>query len=669
MRFAEKRRETRPGSTVLGLHFGHDAAVVVIRSGEIVAFTLCERVSRIKHRLGLDVDTIGATLKAAGIGPDDVDAVAVSSTQAVELLVDAPSRLIVRYCGEDEFDRPFAARFAGLSHEEIAATGERTLSHLLSGPDLSQTPVGQVFARMTPESLKEADVLARGVPWVDHFSFHESWREPVGLHGPFDSPCLSDELRHGFHAPVVVEIDGSRIPGYAVHHHFAHAACSYYQSGFRQAGILTHDGFSIGEARMHGRSFEEQACSPGMYFYAEDEAIYPLMPHTLNIGFLYQQVSTRLGLGRPDGAGKLMGLAAHGRPTFFDERFVGNHHDYQGRFTDVPDDWLRHCIDAGRRAGYDLEPYGDPARATAPINVDIAASTQVLLERIRLAATDSLRKLLVMLGRDTDNLCLSGGTALNCPSNSRIASAGSFARVFVEPMCDDGGLAIGAAFAVYHNVFGNPLPGDGPRSASPYLGPTYQEHEVDRALVEMADQIVIERCDDPAVRAAEDLAQDRLVAWFDGRSEAGPRALGHRSLLADPRPAGNWSRVNRVKRREQWRPLAPSVLAEHASDWFGSVPLPSPSMLFNAEVIAPGLDAVTHVDGTARIQTVDAANGDYYWLISRFHELTGVPVVLNTSLNRPGEPIVERPAEAVELFLRQDIDVLYIAGRRITRQR
>ncbi|WP_405555259.1 hypothetical protein OIE52_35100 [Streptomyces canus] len=667
MGLTEKRPETEPGSTVLGLHFGHDAAVAVIRSGEVVAFTLCERFSRIKHQLGLDMDTIGATLKAAGLGPGDIDVVAVSSTQAIELLVDDPSRLVVRYCGEDEFDRPFATRFAGLSHEEIAGSGERTLIQMLSNPDLSQSHVRQVFAKMTPENLQQADCLSRGVPWLDYFSFDESWRIPVSLHGPFNYQHLSEDLRHGFHTPVVVTIDGFRIPGYAVHHHLAHAACSYYQSGFRQAAVLTHDGFSIDEERMRGRSFEEQACSPGMYFYAEDEAIYPLMPHTLNIGFLYEHVSAVLGLGRPGGPGKLMGLAAHGRPHFFDERFVGNYHDYQGRFTDVSEDWLRHCVDAGRRSGYDMQPYGHPTRVTAPINVDIAASTQLLLEQVRLAAADSLRKLLITLGRDTNNLCLSGGTALNCPSNSRIASVGSFDRVFVEPMCDDGGIAIGAALAVYHNVFGNPLPDGRPRCSSPYLGPTYHENEVERALAKVADRVLVEKCDDMAIRAAEDLVQDKLVAWFDGRSEAGPRALGHRSLLADPRPADNWPRVNRVKHREQWRPLAPSVLEEHAARYFGSVPLPSPYMLFNAEVNAPGLDAVTHVDGTARIQTVDATNGDYYRLISRFHELTGIPAVLNTSLNGPGEPIVERPAEALELFLRQDIDVLYIAGHRVTR--
>ena len=652
-------------STVLGLHFGHDAAVAVVRSGKVVAYTQCERVSRIKHRLGMDLDTIAATLRSAGLGLGDVDVIAISSTQAIELVIDDPTRFIVRYLGHDELGHPFAERFAGRDHEEIAGFGARTLSRMLSDP---QDYVGELFAKMTPGYAQRAEYLFQGVAWQDYFCFDEAWRTPVGLRGPFDSQHFDADLRYRFHTPLVVTIDGVRIPGYAVHHHMAHAACSYYQSGFRRAAILTHDGYAIDEERVRGLSFEEQACGPGMYYYAEDEAIYPLMPHTLSAGFIYQHVSTMLGLGVPGGPGKLMGLASYGRPRLFDERFVGNHHDYRPLFTDVWQDWIQHCLDAAQRAGYDLRPYGRRSEILAPINVDIAASTQLLMEEIRLEAVDSLHKLLAELGKDAVDLCVTGGTALNCPSNSRIAEAGRFERVFVEPMCDDSGIAIGAALAVYHNVLGNALVEDRlPGRPSPYLGPSYGDDDVERALAEVVDSVIVEPCPDMALRAAADLVDDKLVAWYDGRSEAGPRALGHRSLLADPRPAENWARVNRVKHREQWRPLAPSVLEEHAGNWFTSVPSPSPYMLFNAQVTARGIDAVTHVDGTARIQTVNATNGDYYRLIQRFHELTGIPVVLNTSLNGPGEPIVERPGDALDLFLRQDIDVLYLAGRRVTR--
>ncbi|MGH3159791.1 MAG: carbamoyltransferase C-terminal domain-containing protein, partial [Streptosporangiaceae bacterium] len=156
--------------------------------------------------------------------------------------------------------------------------------------------------------------------------------------------------------------------------------------------------------------------------------------------------------------------------------------------------------------------------------------------------------------------------------------------------------------------------------------------------------------------------------WYEGRSEIGPRALGHRSLLADPRHAENWTRVNIAKGREMWRPLAPAVLARHADEWFAGAPPVSPYMLFNAKVKSVDIPAVTHVDGTARIQTVDESCGEFYRVLQEFHELTGVPIVLNTSFNGRGEPLIESPVDAVNCFVTCGIDVLYMEGYRITRR-
>lgn len=234
-------------------------------------------------------------------------------------------------------------------------------------------------------------------------------------------------------------------------------------------------------------------------------------------------------------------------------------------------------------------------------------------------------------------------------------------------MCDDSGIAVGAALAVHHNILGHPLPDSRPAWSSPYLGPIHPYGEVIEAFTAAGDAINVERCKDAADQAAQDLAESKIVAWYEGGSEAGPRALGHRSLLADPRDKDMWDRVNQVKGREAWRPLAPVVLEEHAADWFSGVALPSPYMLFNADVRSVGISAVTHVDGTARIQTVNDSSGDYFKLVSGFHQRTGVPVLLNTSLNSPGEPIVESPAEAVGFLLRSRVDVLYLSGHRVTR--
>lgn len=643
---------------ILGLHFGHDAAATVVRDGSVLSYTLRERHTRVKHAATLDLGTVRRALADAGVGAADVDAVAVCSTQEVELIVDDPAALHVRYTSSDPFGRPCTL----LEEEGPGAADGRgggTFLDFLYDPDLSATWLGRSYAKLFPEreSLSRGEITA--TPWVDDYTTSPSWAQGRGLAELAAAETGPDErLRHGFHLPVTVTLDGREIPGYAVHHHLAHAANCYYSSGYTEAAVLTHDGYAEGE-NYHS----------GMYYLGRGQALYPLAPHHLGLGGLYDRVGAALGLGLVGPAGKLMGLAAYGRPRFYSPRFLGNHADLRDRFpTDVVTAWLRHCRTEATRMGYDLKPFGDPAQATAPINADIAASTQRLFEEVRLEAVRALHSSLHGSGIPVDRLCMSGGTALNCPSNSRIAREGPFGEVFVEPACDDGGIATGAALAVYHSLLDRPLRPDAPRFPSPYLGRPPSAGEIDAAVASV--QVTAERFGsmaEAAERAAEDLAAGRVVAWFEGGSEAGPRALGHRSIMADPRDAENWPRVNRIKSREAWRPFAPAVLAEYADQWFTDVPLPSPYMLFNARVLRSDIPAVTHVDGTARIQTVDPSAGGYHAVITAFHRRTGVPVVMNTSLNGPGEPIVERPEEALSLFLKTDLDVLYLNGTRITR--
>ncbi|QMU71309.1 carbamoyltransferase C-terminal domain-containing protein [Streptacidiphilus sp. P02-A3a] len=647
---------------ILGLHYGHDAAAAVVRDGEVAAYVLRERHTRVKHAATLDLATVRRALAVAGITAAELDAVAVCSTQGVELIVDDPAALAVEYTAEDPFGRPCTVLEEEGAEAALRRGGGGFLD-LLYDPALSATWLGRSYAKLFPEHAGTARADLRATPWVDDFASTADWAEGRGLAALAAAPAdVQDRLRYGFHLPVRVTLDGSTVPGYALHHHLAHAASGYYQSGFDQAAVLTHDGYAEGEG-----------CHSGMFYLGRGQALYPLTPHHLGLGGLYDRVGAALGLGLVGPAGKLMGLSAYGRPRFYSSRFLGNHTDLSGRLaTDATSAWLRHCRREAERMGYDLAPYGDPARATAPINADIAASTQKLFEEVRIEAVRALHASLGAAGLTQDRLCLSGGTALNCPSNSQIAQEGPFPRVFVEPACDDSGIAIGAALAVLHSVLDRPLPPSaGPAGTlpSPYLGAAPTPEAVDRAVAAAGDRISAERLGPrrAAERAAEDLAADAVVAWFAGGSEAGPRALGHRSIMADPRRAENWPRVNRIKDREAWRPFAPAVLAEHAAEWFREVPLPSPYMLFNAKVRRGDIPAVTHVDGTARIQTVDESAGGYHAVISAFHRLTGVPVVMNTSLNGPGEPIVEQPEQALELFLKTGLDVLYLDGIRITR--
>jgi carbamoyltransferase len=225
---------------------------------------------------------------------------------------------------------------------------------------------------------------------------------------------------------------------------------------------------------------------------------------------------------------------------------------------------------------------------------------------------------------------------------------------------------------LYHNILDHPLaPADEGTSfvgSYPYLGGAFEGAAVEAALNAVSDLVDVARPDDWAMAAAEDIAEDRIVAWFEGRSEIGPRALGHRSLLANPGKKGNWERVNEIKAREKWRPFAPAVLEEEATQWFQGAPAHSPYMLYTAQVTTPDLPAITHVDGSSRLQTVSSEVGDFHKMLQHLKTLTGYGVVLNTSFNGPGEPIVERPEEALHFLLSTDLDALYMDGCRITRR-
>jgi carbamoyltransferase len=440
----------------------------------------------------------------------------------------------------------------------------------------------------------------------------------------------------------------------------AHAASIYYLTGLDRAAILTHDGFSGG-----------QSYHTGMFYYGDGHRIFPLAPHHLVVGAMYESAGIRLNLGLIGPAGKLMGLAPYGKPRLFDERFVGNMYDlHAGGYRRPETDWIGQCLSRAEALGYDLRPFRDRAQMTAAINADIAASTQKLFDATLLATVSTFDAILRRMKLGRLPLYYAGGTALNCPANSLIAQDGRFASVHVPPWCDDSGLALGAALALYHNVLEQPLSVRAPNETviDAYLGARIEEAEIDTALRRHGEQIACEQILDWAEAAAQDIADDRVIGWFEGRSEIGPRALGHRSILADPRNAENWARVNRIKGRESWRPFAPAVLADRAEQWFAGLPLPSPHMLFTAQVKSKDIPAITHVDGSSRIQTVDESCGAFHRLLSQFDALTGVPVILNTSFNGPGEPIVETPDDALRFFLQSDLDALYLEGHRIRRR-
>jgi carbamoyltransferase len=413
-----------------------------------------------------------------------------------------------------------------------------------------------------------------------------------------------------------------------VPHHHAHAASAYLASGFDSCAVMTCDGRGETSSQLLGRFQGGE-----LQVLAEQR-----LPHSL--GLVYESLTEHLGFRRASDEYKVMALASYGVPAYLRELRGHLRATGDGGFEATAPEWERFAprLDRG----------GEWTRQHA----DLAASVQRRLEEVLL---DLAQWLYAQTGER--RLALAGGVALNCVANSRLWREGPFDEVWVQPAAGDAGTALGAALFVAREL-GDAI--EPMRTAA--LGRGFSDDELEAELERAA--LPYERCENVAVLAAETLARNGIVAWFEGRSEYGPRALGHRSLLADPREEANLERLNDVKGREQFRPVAPMVLAERAAEIFSDGPLPSPYMLFTHGVSPDWrqrIPAVVHVDGTARVQTVDgAAEPEVAALLGAFERLTGVPVVVNTSLNTAGRPMVDSPRDALECFGSAPVDLLVL---------
>jgi carbamoyltransferase len=435
-----------------------------------------------------------------------------------------------------------------------------------------------------------------------------------------------------------------------VPHHLAHAASAYYPSGFDAAAILVVDG--IGEA----------ACST--LAQGEGVRIKPVetlsYPHSL--GFVWERASDFLGFS-PYDASKTMGLAAYGDPEVYRRQVAS--------VIQVSDDSYRVDLTALGFPSFDLKGFElllgrkrHPDEEILPRHMDFAAALQEATNAAVLAVLRRLERSVA-----SRRLCVAGGVALNCVTNDLMRKASAYSDIFIPSAPHDAGTAIGAALAVHCAEQGVRPP---PSGATPYLGPQFNEREI-LAAVKQAG-LTPRRSKNTAREAADMIADGNIVGWFQGRMEFGPRALGNRSLLADPRrPDTRAILNNRVKHREDYRPFAPSVLSEHADEWFDIGPhLASHEyMLFACPAKAEyrkRIPAVLHQDGTARVQLVRrAANPRFHELISRFHDRTAVPIVLNTSFN-DSEPIVCTPTHAIATFRKTGIDALFMGDICLTAQ-
>jgi carbamoyltransferase len=465
-------------------------------------------------------------------------------------------------------------------------------------------------------------------------------------------------------AALGVGKDALRARFHNVEHHQAHVASAFFVSPFEEAAILTLDGFGDFASAM-------LAAGHGNRFDILDRVVFP---HSL--GLFYTAVTQWLGFPKYGDEGKVMGLAPYGDPTVHGDRMRELVH-LDGLFELNLDYFTHHArgVDMTWSGGVPVigpvysprleEAFGsarEPRSELTKHHEDVAGALQAVLEDAYLHA--------VRVAHDRTgltNLCLAGGVALNAVANGRIRGETAFDGLYIQPAAGDNGIAIGAAYHVLHQVLGSPR---GFVMEHAYTGPEYSDARCGSAL--RAAGLESRLLDDDALfpLVAERIAEGDVVGWFQGRMEFGPRALGNRSIVADPRRHDMKDVLNaRIKHREPFRPFAPSILAERTGEWYDQ-DYPSPYMILVYKTRAEKRElvpAVNHVDDTGRLQTVEErVNPRYHRLISEFDALTGVPIVLNTSFNE-NEPIVMTPEEAIETFTKTRMDTL-VLGNHVVRR-
>jgi len=582
---------------VLGISaFYHDSAAALVVDGDIQAAAQEERFTRKKHDAGYPHNAIGYCLNEAGCALDEVDFVAF-------------------------YDKPFL-KFERLLETYVA------------------------FAPRGFGSFRHAMPL-----WIKEKLFQK------------------DHLRRKLQA-VAPDFDWQNRLLFS-EHHFSHAASAFFPSPFDRAVVLTLDGVG------------EWATATGALGQGNELQIHKEIHFPHSLGLLYSAFTYYTGFKVNSGEYKVMGLAPYGEPKYRDlilESLMDLKEDGSFRL-DLS--YFNYCVGLTMTNDKFASLFGQPVRKPesdllTQFHMDIAASVQAVTEEVVLRMTRALAR-----EYGIENLCLAGGVALNCVANGKILRDGAFKRLWIQPAAGDAGGAIGAAMSVWYHESGRERTVNGTdRMKGSYLGPGFAQAEINRQLEKVGAVFEVLDADEMIARTAASLADEKAVGWFQGRMEFGPRALGGRSILADPRSPTMQKTLNlKIKYRESFRPFAPSVLRERVSDWF-ELDEDSPYMLIVADVKPEhrrrvtaqeqnlfGIDklnvsrssipAVTHVDYSARIQTVhEESNPRYHDLLEAFEKLTGCPILVNTSFNVRGEPIVCTPTDAFRCFMGTELDML-----------
>jgi carbamoyltransferase len=579
--------------------FYHDSAAALLRDGDIVAAAQEERFTRVKHDSSFPHHAIAYCLREADLDIDDVDCVAF-------------------------YDKPFL-KFERLLETYLAFAPRGFRSFQMAIPV------------WLSEKLFQKDLIRREL-------------KSKSGNGAVSSKLIFSE------------------------HHLSHAASAFFPSPFQRALVLTMDGVG-----------EWATTSVALGVDNRLEVVRELhFPHSL--GLLYSAFTYYLGFKVNSGEYKVMGLAPYGEPKYVDrirDHLIDIKPDGTFRLDQSYFDYCTGLRMTGPR--FDAlfgQPVRRPEKLLTQFHMDVAASLQAITEEVILRMTRSLAS-----ETGAQNLCLAGGVALNCVANGKVLRQASFERVWVQPAAGDAGGALGAAYVGFHVHNGQPRHVAGNRldaMSGSHLGPCFSQSDIEERLARIGARFT--RLEEPVLihAVAHALADGKAVGWFQGRMEFGPRALGARSILADARNPTMQKTLNlKIKYRESFRPFAPSVLREEVSEWF-ELDDDSPYMLMVADVRPErrrkmtlteqalfGIDklnvprseipAVTHVDNSARIQTVHhESNPRYHALLSAFRRLTGCPVLVNTSFNVRSEPIVCTPEDAFRCFMGTELDVLAI---------
>ncbi len=584
---------------ILGISaFYHDSAAALVEDGRIVAAAQEERFTRKKHDASFPHNAIGYCLDAVGTKLSEIDHVAF-------------------------YDKPF------LKFERLLET----------------------YIAMAPRGFTSFQVA---IPlWLKEKLFQKS--------------LLRKELKK-FDEEISVE------KLLFTEHHLSHAASAFFPSPFEKAVVLTMDG--VGEW-----ATTSAALGDGNRLEIFQEIHFP---HSL--GLLYSALTYYTGFKVNSGEYKVMGLAPYGEPKYAQlilDHLIDLKPDGSFRLDMSYFDYCTGLTMTNERfAKLFGEPVRTPDKLLTSFHMDMAASIQAVLDEAVLRLTRSLAK-----ATGARNLCLAGGVALNCVANGKVLRDGKFDSIWIQPAAGDAGGAVGAALAAYHQFKGQPrnvAPNDGMSGA--FLGPQYAQADIELRLKAAGARFTVMSEAEMVETTAKALADQLAIGWFQGRMEFGPRSLGARSILGDPRSATMQKNLNlKVKYRESFRPFAPAVLREDVADWF-ELESDSPYMLVvadvrkdrrremtSAEQLLFGIDklnvsrseipAVTHIDYSARIQTVsEATNPLFHRLLTEFKRLTGCPVLVNTSFNVRGEPIVCTPEDAFRCFMGNELDLLVVGN-------